>query len=87
MKNLIISICFISFSFTQVFSSYDYVDSKATAMSGAVTSGPAGSWSMFHNPAQLSDLTGFYFTSGYSKIYNLDFLIYKSNSNVLDISL
>ena len=76
MKNLIISLCFISFSFTQVFSSYDYVDSKGTAMSGAVTSGPAGSWSMFHNPAQLSDLTGFYFTSGYSKIYNLDFLPY-----------
>ena len=47
-------------------------------MSGAVTSGPGGSWSIFHNPAQLSELSGIYFINGYSKIYNLDFLPYSN---------
>tara|TARA_Y100001960_G_scaffold62582_2_gene65532 strand:- start:712 stop:1581 length:870 start_codon:yes stop_codon:yes gene_type:complete len=76
MKSLFLSLFLISFSFTQVFSSYDYVGSKATAMSGAVTSGSGGSWSMFHNPAQLADLSGIHFVNGYSRIYNLDFLPY-----------
>jgi len=74
MKSLFLFL--ISFSFTQVFSTYDYVDSKATAMSGAVTSGPGGSWSIFHNPAQLSELNNVGFINGYSKIYNLNFLQY-----------
>ena len=76
MKNLFLSLFLISFSFTQVFSSYDYAGSKATAMSGAITSGPGGSWNIFHNPAQLSDLSGIHLINGYSKIYNLDFLPY-----------
>ena len=78
MRNLFLSLFFVSFSFTQVFSSYDYIGSRATAMSGAVTSGPGGSWSIFHNPAQLSELSGIYFINGYSKIYNLDFLPYSN---------
>ena len=78
MRNLFLSLFFISFSSTQVFSSYDYIGSRATAMSGAVTSGPGGSWSIFHNPAQLSELSGIYFINGYSQIYNLDFLPYSN---------
>lgn len=76
MKKIILALSFLSFSFAQVFSTYDYVDSKATAMSGAVTSGPSGSWSIFHNPAQLSEIKGIHFVNGYSKLYNLDFLPY-----------
>ena len=76
MKSLFLSLFLISFSFTQVFSSYDYVGSKATAMSGDVTSWSGGSWSMLHNPAQLADLSGIHFVNGYSRIYNLDFLPY-----------
>ena len=76
MKSLFLSLFLISFSFTQVFSSYDYIGSRATAMSGAVTSGPGGSWSIFHNPAQLTDLNGLNLVSGYSQIFNLSFLPY-----------
>ena len=57
MKIYIVILIF-SVSFTQVFSTYDYVGAKATAMSGSITSGPGGEWSIFHNPAQLSDLKG-----------------------------
>ena len=59
MKNYILILCFISFSLSQVFSHYDYTGSRATSMSGAVTSGPGGVDNIFHNPAQLSDLNGF----------------------------
>ena len=76
MKNLIISICCISFSFTQVFSSYDYVGARATSMSGSVTSGPEGTWSIFHNPAQLSNLKGVYVSNGYSQIFGLEFPVH-----------
>ena len=76
MKKSLLILCFISFAFTQVFSSYDYIGSKATSMAGAVTSGPGGSWSIFHNPAQLSALKGLGITNGYSRLYNLDFLPY-----------
>ena len=43
MKNYIIILCFISFALNQVFSHYDYTGSRATSMSGAVTSGPGNS--------------------------------------------
>ena len=66
MKNYILIVCFISFSFSQVFSHYDYTGSRATSMSGAVTSGPGSTNNIFHNPAQLSDLNGFNVVSGYS---------------------
>ena len=56
MKNYIIILCFLSISFSQVFSHYDYTGSRATSMSGAVTSGPGTLDYIFHNPAQLSEL-------------------------------
>ena len=76
MKNFFIFLFFISFSFAQVFSSYDYVGARATSMSGSVTSGPEGTWSIFHNPAQLSNLKGVYVSNGYSQIFGLEFLPY-----------
>ena len=75
MKKYIL-ITLLSFSLAQVFSLYDYTGSRATSMSGAVTSGPAGIWSIFHNPAQLSDLDNINLSSGYSNIFNLAFLPY-----------
>ena len=50
----ILSIFLLSISFSQVFSSYDYLGSRATAMSGAITSGNHIE-SYVHNPAQLSN--------------------------------
>ena len=58
---VLIVLLFYSISFSQVFSTYDYVGSRATAMSGSITSGPGGTWSIFHNPAQLSELSEFVF--------------------------
>lgn len=75
MKKYIL-ILFFSISLTQVFSHYDYTGSRATSMSGAITSGPGGIWNIFHNPAQLSDLNGLNVITGYSKIFNLSFLPY-----------
>ena len=76
MKNYIITLCFISISFCQVFSHYDYTGSRATSMSGAITSGPGTLDNIFHNPAQLSELNGINVVSGYSQIFNLNFLPY-----------
>ena len=53
----IIIICCFTFCSAQVFSQYDYTGSRSTAMSGAVTSGPGGSWSIYHNPAQLANFS------------------------------
>ena len=76
MRNCIIILCFLSVSFSQVFSHYDYTGSRATSMSGAVTSGPGSLDNIFHNPAQLTDLNGLNLVSGYSQIFNLSFLPY-----------
>ena len=70
----ILSLILMSISFTQVFSSYDYLGSRATAMSGAVTSGDHIESGIFHNPAQLSNYSDFTIISGYSNLYGLDFL-------------
>ena len=72
----IIIICCFSFYSAQVFSQYDYTSSRSTAMSGAITSGPGGSWSIYHNPAQLADLEGSEINSGYSNIFGFEFLPY-----------
>ncbi len=76
MIKFIILIFSISISFSQVFSTYDYTGTKATAMSGAITSGPGDIHSIFHNPAQLSTLKGFTFVTGYSEIFGQEFLPY-----------
>jgi len=75
---VLIVLLFYSISFSQVFSTYDYVGSRATAMSGSITSGPGGTWSIFHNPAQLSELSEFEVISGHCQIYNLSFLPYSN---------
>lgn len=66
----------ISISFTQVFSAYDYAGSRASAMSGATTTGADTESAIFHNPAQLSSSKGKKIISGFSHLYNLDFLTY-----------
>ena len=70
----ILSILLISFSFNQVFSTYDYLGTRSTAMSGAVTSGNSIESGIFHNPAQLSNSTDKSIISGYSNLYGLEFL-------------
>jgi len=76
MKSFALSLSLISLSFCQVFSTYDYTGSKATAMSGAVTSGPSGLHNIFHNPAQLSTIEGKHYINGFTNIFNQDFLPY-----------
>tara|TARA_Y100000588_G_C14118544_1_gene866277 strand:+ start:365 stop:1222 length:858 start_codon:yes stop_codon:yes gene_type:complete len=73
-----ILLLFFSITFSQVFSTYDYVGSRATAMSGSITSGPGGIWSIFHNPAQLAEVSEFEIVSGHCQIYNLSFLPYSN---------
>ena len=70
----VLSIILLSFSFSQVFSSYDYLGSRATAMSAAITSGDHIESGIFHNPAQLSNNSNITIISGYSNLYGLDFL-------------
>ena len=55
MRNCIIILCFLSASFSQVFSHYDYTGSRATSMSGAVTSGPGSLDNIF--PVSYTHLT------------------------------
>ena len=70
----ILSIILLSISFSQVFSTYDYLGSRSTAMSGAITSGNNIESGIFHNPAQLSNYSDVTIISGYSNLYGLDFL-------------
>ena len=69
-------------SFAQV-SDYAYTGAQASAMVGAVVSERGGNWSIFHNPAGMTEIDGTHFSAGGGNLYGLDWLpLYHFNGTI-----
>ena len=60
-------------SFAQV-SDFAYTGAEASAMAGAVVSEIGGNWSLFHNPAGMTEIDGTYFSAGGGRLYGFNWL-------------
>ena len=67
-------IILFSFSFTQIASDYTYTHAEVSAMAGAVAAESGGNWSIFHNPAGISEVDGLHISFGGGKLYGYDWL-------------
>ena len=73
--------CFLlTASFAQV-SDYAYTGAEASAMAGAIVAEKGNNWSIFHNPAGMTEIDGTHFSAGGGKLYGFNWLpIYHLNS-------
>ena len=60
-------------SFAQV-SDFAYTGAEAAAMAGAVVSEEGNGWSIFHNPAGMTEIDGSHFSIGSGKLYGYNWL-------------
>jgi len=60
-------------SFAQV-SDFAYTGAEASAMAGAVVSEIGDNWSIFHNPAGMTEIDGTYFSAGGGRLYGFNWL-------------
>jgi len=68
--------CILLFTplFTQVVSDNAYTHAEVSAMAGAVTAESGSNWSIFHNPAGITELNGLQVALGGGKLYGYDWL-------------
>jgi len=60
-------------SFAQV-SDYAYTGAEVSAMAGAVVAEKGNNWSIFHNPAGLTEIDGTHFSAGGGRLYGFNWL-------------
>ena len=78
-KYLYIIFLALTVSFAQV-SDYAYTGAEASAMAGAIVAEKGDNWSIFHNPAGITEIDGIYFSAGGGKLYGFNWLpIYNLN--------
>ena len=63
----------VSISYAQV-SDYAYTGAEASAMAGAVVAEAGSNWSIFHNPAGITEVDGLQISFGGGKLYGYDWL-------------
>ena len=73
MNKLILLILSLSLTFTQI-SDYTFIGSEASALAGAVVSDKGHSWSVFHNPAGISEIPKAHMNAGGAKLYGYSWL-------------
>ena len=64
----------LSFSFAQTVSDYAYTHAEASAMAGAVVAEAGSNWSIFHNPAGITEIEGTHISAGSGKLYGFNWL-------------
>ena len=64
----------LSFSFAQTVSDYAYTHAEASAMAGAVVAEAGSNWSIFHNPAGITEIEGTHLSAGNGKLYGFNWL-------------
>ena len=64
----------LSFSFAQTVSDYAYTGAKVSAMAGAVVAETGSNWSIFHNPAGITEVDGIHLSAGSGKLYGFNWL-------------
>ena len=72
-KNLYIVLLALTVSFAQV-SDYAYIGAEPSAMAGAVVAERGSNWSIFHNPAGITEIAGTHFSVGGGKLYGFNWL-------------
>ena len=70
-----IYLLFITISFSQI-SNYLVVNTQATGMAGAVVAEEGNSWSLFFNPAGISEIENSFISIEGSKLYSYNWLSY-----------
>ncbi len=63
----------LTVSFAQV-SDFAYTGAEVSAMAGAVVAEKGNNWSIFHNPAGLTEINGTLFSAGGGKLYGFTWL-------------
>ena len=64
----------LSFSFAQTVSDYAYTHAKVAAMAGAVVAETGSNWSIFHNPAGITEIEGTHLSAGTGNLYGFKWL-------------
>ena len=67
-------ILLLSFPFGQTVSDYTYTHAEVSAMAGAVAAEAGRNWSIFHNPAGITEVDGLQVSLGGGKLYGYDWL-------------
>ena len=63
----------VSISYAQV-SDYAYTHAEVSAMAGAVVAEAGSNWSIFHNPAGITEIEGTHLSAGSGKLYGFNWL-------------
>ncbi len=63
----------VSIPYAQV-SDYAYTHAEASAMAGAVVAEAGSNWSIFHNPAGITEVDGTHISAGSGKLYGFNWL-------------
>jgi len=68
--------CILFFAplFTQTVSDYSYTHAEVSAMAGAVAAEAGSNWSIFHNPAGITEVDGLQISLGGGKLYGYNWL-------------
>lgn len=64
----------IQLSFSQGLSDYSYFTSETSSLAGGIVSSIGGGWSLYNNPATLTDIENNNFSLSYSNLYNQKYL-------------
>ena len=64
----------LSFSFAQTVSDYAYTHAKVAAMAGAVVAENGSNWSIFHNPAGITEIEGTHLSAGSGNLFGYKWL-------------
>ena len=72
--NKIPFILILSFSYAQTVSGYAYTGTESTAMAGAVVAEEGNNWSIFHNPAGITEIKDIQFNAGGGNLYGFSWL-------------
>ena len=64
----------LSFSFAQTVSDYAYTHAKVAAMAGAVVAEAGRNWSIFHNPAGITEVNGIHLSAGSGNLFGFKWL-------------
>ena len=59
---------------TQTISDYAYTHAEVAAMAGAVVAEAGSNWSIFHNPAGITEVDGTHISAGSGKLYGFNWL-------------
>ena len=74
INRIIIFLFLITISFSQAVNNYSFNTAESASMAGSVVASKGGDWSLYNNPATLSDIQMRQVSINYSNLYNQTYL-------------